>query len=345
MLKIDNEIALDFSDVLIKPKISAKSMTRGDIDVTVDYGYFKGTPIVIAEMLSIGTYKMAKALVGQDIITFIHKEYSVEEHLRNLFAIDDTSHIGITSGVNQKDIDKTIEILSMVEVGFINIHIANVYTNVDGICEAIKQFKNRFPHIPVVAGVIATPELVKILAKAGADIIRVGVGSGAACKTRSEVGVGVPQFTALSDCSVEAKKYDVKILACGGITNAGDVAKAIGIGADFVILGSMVAGSSECDNIIEIDNKKYVNFYGLGSFKQYEKHGISQKNYRPNEGRDLMIPVVGSVNKVINQVKGGLRSACTYVGAPSLSELYDNVTFVRVNNQINTTMERYEQRS
>lgn len=345
MLKVEESIKLDFSDVLIKPRISEETLTRADIDLNVDYGYFKGVPLVITEMVSTGTYDMARAVAGTDIVTFIHKEYTVEEHIKNLFDIEDLSKIGLTTGCAQGDVYKLKSVLKVVpDVGFINIHIANTYANLKGLVDLIQDLKANYD-IPVSAGVVATPDIAVKLAEAGADIIRVGVGSGSACKTRSEVGVGVPQLSAIMDCKEALKDLNVKILSCGGVTNAGDVAKAIGAGADFVILGGIISKSKECSNIVEIDGKQYVNFYGLGSSKQYSKHGISDKEYRPNEGRNLMIPVEGSVHDVINQVKGGLRSTCTYVGTRKLQNLYDHVTFVKVNHQINKTLEKYEVRS
>ena len=342
MLKVDKGIKLDFSDVLIKPRISDSKLTRKDIDLNVDYGYFKGVPIVITEMTSTGTYKMARALEGTDIVTFIHKEHTVEEHTKNLMEFADLSKIGLSTGCGKNDIKKLKAVLDIFpDVGFINIHIANAYANMKGLCELIKDLKTTYD-IPVAAGVVATADLAEVLAKAGVDIIRVGVGSGSACKTRSEVGVGVPQLSALMEVKEVADRYNCRVLSCGGVTNAGDVAKAIGAGADFVILGGMISKSEECDNIVEVDGKKYVNFYGLGSAKQYSKHGISDKEYRPDEGRNLMIPVQGSVHKIINQVKGGLRSACTYVGARTLDQLYDKTVFVEVNHQINTSLAKYD---
>lgn len=342
MSKVEKQTKLDFSDVLIKPRISNKKLTRKDINIEVDYGYFKGVPIIITEMVSTGTYKMATALKETGVITFIHKEHSVDEHTENLIRFDDLSKIGLSTGCGGNDIPKLFEVLNRFpDVGFVNIHIANSYANVEGITKLIGDLKNQFD-IPVSAGVVATADMAEVLCKAGADIIRVGVGSGSACKTRSEVGVGIPQLSALMDVAEVTDKYGVRVMSCGGVTNAGDVAKAIGAGADFVILGGMVSKCEECDNIIEVDGKKYVNFYGLGSAKQYSKYGISEKEYRPDEGRNLMIPVQGSVHKVINQVKGGLRSACTYVGARTLEELYNKTTFVKVNHQINTTLAKYE---
>ena len=241
MSKVEEQTKLDFSDVLIKPKMSSVKLTRADIDLNVDYGYFQGVPIVITEMVSTGTYGMAKALQGTDIITFIHKEHTVEEHLEHLMEFEDLSKIGLSTGCGKGDITKLKKVLDVFpDVGFINIHIANAYANVGGLKDLIKDLKSSYD-IPVAAGVVATADMAEALAIAGVDILRVGVGSGSACKTRSEVGVGIPQLSAIMDVKKVADDYNIRILSCGGVTNAGDVAKAMGAGADFVILGGMVS--------------------------------------------------------------------------------------------------------
>lgn len=332
-------IYLDYDDVLINPKPSTKPLTRADVNIEVN-----GTvPVVIANMPSTGTYKIAKLLANEKIVTFIHKEYSIEEHLKYLMDPDlDIGYIGITSGVREKDIEKTAKILDKVEPAFINIDIANVYANMQGMCNAISFYKNHFPDCQIVAGNIANTLVLDHLVEAGADWIKIGVGPGAACKTRSEVGVGVPQLSAVQEISRRAKDLGVKTIADGGCVTSGDVCKAIAAGADMVMIAGMVSKSEECDNIVEIDGKKYVNFYGLGSTKQYNKHGISDKEYRPNEGRDLLIPCKGSILDVTNQIKGALRSVCTYVGVDDIKDLHAQSEFIRVNHQINRSLEKYE---
>ena len=331
-------IYLDYDDVLINPKPSLKPLTRADVNIEID-----GTvPLVIANMPAMGTYKIAKILSKEKIVTFIHKEYSVEEHLKNLMDPDlDLDYVGITSGVREEDIEKTSKILEIVEPAYINVDIANVYANLDGMCEAISYYKNHY-NCQVVAGNIANTLVLEQLVDAGADWIKIGVGPGAACRTRSEVGVGIPQLSAVQEISKMAKALNVKTIADGGCVTSGDVCKAIAAGADMVMIAGMVSKSEECDNIVEINGKKYVNFYGLGSTKQYNKHGVSDKEYRPNEGRDLLIPCKGSILDVTNQIKGALRSVCTYVGVDDIKDLHANAEFIRVNHQINRSLEKYE---
>ena len=333
---------LDYNDVLINPKPSSKSITRKDVDIKIQHNNDKVTPIIIANMLSTGTYKIANLMTNNGVLTFLHKEYKVKEHLENLEKLRHTRYVGITSGVQPWDKEKTIEVLSQIPVGFINVDIANVYANVQGMIDTIKLYKDKFPNTTIVAGNICNTLVLDELVNAGADIIKIGVGPGAACKTRSEIGVGVPQLSAVQEISKRAKELGVKTIADGGCVTSGDVCKAIAAGADMVMIAGMVSKSQECDNIVEIDGKKYVNFYGLGSNKMYSINKPTESEYRPNEGRDLLIPVTGSILETINQIKGALRSVCTYVGVDDINHLHANTEFIKVNHQINQSLEKYE---
>lgn len=343
MKQISNDIKLDYNDVLINPSPSTTTLTRKVININVDYGYFKGVPVIIANMLSTGTYKIANIMADHDILTFLHKEYTSEEHLQYFKTLKKPQFCAITSGVQLWDKEKTIEVCSKVTPGFINVDIANPYANVSGMVETIKLYKSKFPHIPIVAGNVCNTLIVDDLVNAGADIIKIGVGPGAACKTRTEVGTGVPQLSAVLEVADYAKKLGVRTIADGGCVTSGDVCKAIAAGADFVMIAGMVSKSVECNNVVEIDGKNYVNFYGLGSTKMYDLTKPTEQEYRPSEGRDLLIPVNGSIVDITNQIKGALRSVCTYVGVDSVSKLYESANFVRVNNIVNRSLEKYEQ--
>lgn len=341
---IDNEIRLDFNDVLINPVPSEVSLTRQSVCVEIDWLDTTAYPIVVANMVSTGTYNIASILTPMRVFTFIHKEYKLEQHREYLQALQDRRYIAITSGVRDQDVDKTVQIVSeFPDIPMINVDVANVYANMRGMKKAIKRFREEFPNIKICAGNIANALVIEELVAAGANYLKVGVGSGAACKTRSEVGVGIPQVSAVMDCYEEANKYGAKIISDGGCVTAGDVCKAIAAGAEMVMIAGMVSKSEECDNIVEIDGQKYVNFYGLGSTKMYQLTKTSEQEYRPNEGRDLLIPCQGSIKDVIHQIQGGLRSVCTYVGAEHISQLYQRTQFVRVNNIINRSLEKYEQ--
>ncbi len=338
-----DDVKLDFSDVLIEPRESDIPLTRKSVDIEIDWLNTKATPVIVSNMLSTGTYKIANILTPNRIFTFIHKEYTAEQHIAELKKMEDRRFIAITSGVQSWDKEKTINVVSKFpDIGLINIDIANIYANIDGMVETIKLYREKFPHIKISAGNLATTKPVQIFAEAGANLIKVGVGSGAACRTRSEVGVGIPQLSAIIDVKHEADKHGVDIISDGGCVTAGDVCKAIGAGAKMVMIAGMVSKSEECDNIVEIDGQKYVNFYGLGSTTMYDKTNPTEQEYRPNEGRDLLIPCKGSIISVLKQIQGGLRSVCTYVGAEHIDQLHKRTRFIRVNNQINNSLARYE---
>ena len=343
MNKVIEDIKLDFEDVLIYPVPSDKSLTRKSVDIEIDWLDTKAYPVVISNMLSTGTYKIANILTPLKFFTFIHKEYTVEEHLKELSKMNDRRYIAITSGVQSWDKERTIEVVKKYpDIGMINVDIANVYANVKGMLDTLQIYRKEFPHITISAGNIATPKLIEKLYNAGADYIKVGVGSGAACRTRSEVGVGVPQLSAIMDCHTEAEKFGLKIISDGGCVKSGDVCKAIAAGADLVMIAGMVSHCEECDNIVEIDGKKFVNLYGLGSTKMYNQTKPTEQEYRPNEGRDLLIPCKGSIRSVLKQIQGGLRSVCTYTGAEHINQLKKTSMLVRVNNTINRSLEKYE---
>ena len=338
------DLKLDFSDVLIEPCESDIPLTRKSVNIEIEWLGTTATPIIVSNMLSTGTYKIANILTPERIFTFIHKEYTVEQHINELEKMKDRRFIAITSGVRLQDREKTIEVISKFpDIGIINVDIANVYANMQGMVDTIKLYREKFPHIQICAGNVATVSPIQKFVKAGATLIKVGVGSGAACRTRSEVGTGVPQLSAIMDCYTESQKYGVGIISDGGCVTAGDVCKAIGAGAKMVMVAGMVSKSEECDNIVEIDGKKYVNFYGLGSTTMYNRTKPTEQEYRPNEGRDLLMPCKGSITSILKQIQGGLRSVCTYVGAENITQLYKRTTFVRVNNQLNNSLARYEQ--
>jgi GMP reductase len=339
-----NNIKLDFSDVLIEPCISDNPLTRKTVNIEIDWLNTTAVPVVVSNMLSTGTYKIAKLLTPMRVFTFIHKEYTAEQHIAELETMQDKRFIAITSGVQPWDIEKTITVVTKFpDIGIINVDIANVYANMQGMVDTIKLYREKFPHIQICAGNVATVSPIERLVKAGATFVKIGVGSGAACRTRSEVGVGIPQLSAIIDCYTEAQKFGINIISDGGCVTAGDVCKAIGAGAKMVMVAGMVSKSEECDNIVEVDGKKYVNFYGLGSTTMYNRTKPTEQEYRPNEGRDLLIPCKGSITSVIKQIQGGLRSVCTYVGAEHIDQLHKRTKFVRVNNQINNSLARYEQ--
>ena len=172
----------------------------------------------------------------------------------------------------------------------------------------------------------------------GADIVKVGIGPGSVCTTRIQTGVGYPQLSAVMECADAAHGLGAHIIADGGCTCPGDVAKGFGAGADFVMLGGMLAGHKEGGGtVIEKNGKKFIEFYGSSSEEANEKHYGGLANYRSSEGKKVKLPLKTSIDKTIRDILGGVRSSCTYVGAPSLKQLSKCTTFVRVNSQYNDT--------
>lgn len=337
------ELKLDYSDVLIVPRPSQKALgTREDIDLNIHHKNFSGLPIIIANMPSIGTYKIAKLLAPEKVTTFIYKDHPAEYHIEQLRLIEDRSYIGITTGIRDSDVERALKVTAEIAVGFLNLDTANVYGNFESVIKVAKLLKEKRPNVRLVVGNICTPDLVEPIVNTGADFIKVGVGPGAACRTRSEVGVGMPQLSAVLDVVSATRDFDVPVIADGGCKESGDICKAIGAGAKMVMLGGMFANSFECDNVIEIEGKKYVEFWGLGSKRQFQQTFPHDAKYRPNEGRDLLVPCTTSIYTTLNQIKGSLRSVCTYVGATAVGELSQKVTFIRTTAPINQSLAQYE---
>lgn len=319
---------LDFDDVLIEPGVSEKPLTRGMVNITPD-GHI---PIIIANMVTTGTFEAAEIASEQKFITFLSKEYAIEDY-DQLIGLDQR-YIGITTGVRPNDIKKTLQIIKRhPDIGYVNIDIANVGANVEGMISAITHIKEIYDG-KVVAGNVATERLAIEMQSAGADIIKVGIGSGAACLTRTEVGVGVPQFSAIQNLS---KVLDIPIISDGGCKTPGDVCKAIAAGANYVMLGGMFAGCKEFAG-----NDGYVNFFGLGSKQMYETFVPTEIEYRPVEGRTIRLPANKSLIDVMNQLKGALRSVCTYVGVDNINDLSNKSYFIKVKHQVNRSLEKYD---
>jgi GMP reductase len=200
----------------------------------------------------------------------------------------------------------------------------------------LKKTRKVFKDKVIIAGNVVTGEMVEELILSGADIVKVGIGPGSVCTTRVKTGVGYPQLSATIECADAAHGLGGHIIADGGCKMPGDVAKAFGAGADFVMLGGMLAGHDESGGqVIEKDGKKYKEYYGMSSKTAMEKHSGGVANYRASEGKTVTIPYRGPVANTLQDVLGGVRSTCTYVGARKLKELSKRTTFIRVLEQEN----------
>jgi len=342
-MRIELEMKLGFKDVMIRPKRSTLK-SRSHVSLEREFKFlhssttWSGVPIMAANMDTVGTFAMAKALAEDKLFTAIHKHYSVQEwndFLRDL-APEMYSYIAISTGTGKNDSKKLTEIFAAnPQLKFICIDVANGYS--EHFVNFVQQTRKQYPDKVIIAGNVVTGEMVEELLLAGADIIKVGIGPGSVCTTRVKTGVGYPQLSAIIECADAAHGLGGQIISDGGCKTPGDVAKAFGAGADFVMLGGMLAGHTESGGeLIEINGEKFKQFYGMSSATAMEKHVGGVAEYRASEGKTVQVPFRGSVEVTLKDILGGLRSACTYVGASRLKELTKRTTFIRVSEQENT---------
>jgi GMP reductase len=350
-MRIENEILLDFSDVLIRPKRSTlKSRSEVDLNRTFKFKHsgreWSGIPIMAANMDGVGTAEMAIALEQHRLFTCLTKTTTDIPFLLN------PHRYAVSTGTSENDFLRLQELLQKYPyVQFICIDVANGYSESFG--DFVAKVRDHYKEtITIIAGNVVTADMTQELILRGADIIKVGIGPGSVCTTRIQTGVGYPQLSAIIECADAAHGLGGHIIADGGCTCPGDVAKAFGAGADFVMLGGMLAGhdegggerftrwkqtgyyTGEGDPILK--GERLVQFYGMSSETAMEKHHGGVADYRSSEGRTVEIPYKGSVDSTVKDLLGGLRSTCTYVGAENLKQLSKCTTFVRVTKQFNS---------
>ena len=341
-MRVINDIKLDFKDVLILPKRSTLE-SRSQVDLTRTFNFINckqswtGVPIMVSNMDTTGTFNMALALFKYKVLTCIHKHYSLEDWVEFLVGLsdDDFNYFVVTIGVTDKDIDTLNNIINLDKrIKFIMLDVANGYT--ENFISKVKIVREKYPDKILIAGNVVTTEMTEALILAGADIIKAGIGNGSVCTTRIKTGVGYPQLSAVIECSDAAHGLKGCLLSDGGCTNSGDIAKAFGAGADFVMLGGMMAGHDESSgNIVTENNIMYKEFYGMSSETAMKKYVGRVANYRASEGKRVLIKYRGPVDNTMKDILGGIRSTCTYVGAPKLKELSKRTTFIRVRQQSN----------
>ena len=345
-MKIENDIKLDFSDVLFRPKRSTlSSRSEVSLERTFTFKYSKqtwsGIPIISSNMDTISSVPMFKALSKYKCLTCFHKYIDINEVISACENYNcDPNYFILSTGILDKDYDHLNTNINMlkaknIDVKFICIDVANGY--MFKLIDFCKKVRKDYPNITLIAGNVVTREIVEELIISGCiDIIKVGIGSGAVCTTRLQTGVGLPQFSAVLECSDAAHGLNGMIVSDGGICHPGDVSKAIGGGADFVMIGSMLAGHEECPGeLIEKDTGKFKLFYGMSSETAMNKHHGGVAKYRSSEGKTVEVPYKGSVEDTIQNILGGMRSTCTYIGASKIKDISKCATFVRVNNQVN----------
>jgi len=376
-MRLEEDIKLDYKDVLIRPKRSTLG-SRKEVDLERGYTWrnwqpevmsmeqirpetrhWRGVPIMAANMDGVGTFEMADALAKQGMFTCLVKTYSVQQ-LVSFFDTDDynrTNYVAMSIGITDRDHMKFREVYEQADgnLKYVCIDVANGYSN--RFRDFVAEFRRLYPHIVIIAGNVVTGEMTEELILSGADIVKVGIGPGSVCTTRIQTGVGYPQLSAVIECADAAHGLGGHIIADGGCTTPGDVAKAFAGGADFVMLGGMLAGHDEGGgDVIEraylsneldsqtgeriVDNQYFVQFYGMSSKAANEKHFGGLKEYRSSEGREVLVPYRGAVGSTVQDILGGLRSACTYAGAVKLKQLSKCTTFILAHKQYNAIFEK-----
>ena len=341
-MRIETDIKLGFKDVMIRPKRSTLK-SRSEVSLLRNFKFlhsgktWEGVPVMAANMDTVGTFEMALVLAQHKAFTAIHKHYAPEQwkNFIRLAPETITQHIAVSTGSGKTDAAKLKAILDECpSLQFICIDVANGYS--EHFVDFVKSTRSAHPDKIILAGNVVTGEMVEELLLAGADVIKVGIGPGSVCTTRVKTGVGYPQLSAIIECADAAHGLKGQIISDGGCKVPGDVSKAFGGGADFVMLGGMLAGHDESGGeLIEKDGEKFKLFYGMSSETAMNKYAGGVADYRASEGKTVKVKYKGAVNNTMQDLLGGVRSTCTYVGAQSLKELTKRTTFVRVEEQHN----------
>lgn len=356
---------LDFDDVLLVPEFASNGVdlsSRSKANIVASYTTpvsqrkICGVPIIAANMDGVGTIEVAEALSKHRVFTALHKHYDIDT-LTKFFSQNNYCHdegdsffdCGSTCpadytfysmGINQYDLDKLVEVKKRATVKNICVDVANGYMH--KFYDVLSQLREDNPDTIIMAGNVVTNSAAVRAYKAGVDIVKIGIGPGATCKTRTQTGIGFPQFSCVLNIAEELDMHygGTTPLLCsdGGCVNPGDVVKAIAAGGNFVMLGSMLAGTDEGGGEI-IDGK--IQFYGMSSSTANQKHSGGLQNYRSSEGRTVMVPYKGHMDGVIQNIMGGLRSACTYLGEENIQDIHENSSYIEVKNTHNRSLVQY----
>jgi GMP reductase len=353
-MHIDTETKLDFSDVLIKPKRSTLT-SRKDVSLERTFKFlhskrsWTGIPITPANMDTTGTFEMAKALSKHKMLTCLHKFYSIEDLETFFVDFNQPDYVAYTLGIRDEDFTKLKEVLAknlQEKFNFICLDVPNAY--LERFVGKLKELRQLCPNHTIIAGNVVTNEMTEELLIAGADIVKIGIGSGSTCLTRRQTGVGYPQLSAVIECSDAAHGISINegcglIMSDGGAIYPSCIAKAFCGGADFVMAGSMFSGYEQSGGeLIETNGKKFKAHYGMSSDTAMNKWYGGMAKHRASEGRTTQVPFRGDVEVFILDLFGSLRSTATYIGARKLKEFSKRATFIKVNRQLNSSLERYE---
>ena len=342
-MQIEQDIKFDYSDVLFKPKRS-KLTSRKDVDLIRTFNFhnsgqtWTGIPVMASNMDGTGTFAMAKVLQKHKMLTVIRKHYSVDEWSEAVNSGLELKYLSVCAGTGAIWDDSSTDFVNMQtvlekypDIPFVCVDVANGYHENFG--DFVERIRNMWPDKTLIAGNVITAEMTEELILRGADIVKCGIGPGSVCTTRLMTGVGVPQLSGVMECADAANGIGGHVIADGGCVYPGDVAKAFGAGAHFVMLGGMLAGHDESEGKVE---DGYVEFYGMSSDRAMEVHGARKDGYRGAEGKVVRLPYKGPVEDSITEILGGIRSACTYIGARRIKDMPKCTTFVRCSHQVNT---------
>ena len=345
-MRIERDLKLTFDDVLIRPKRSTL-ISRSDVNLVREFTFrhteetWDGVPIVAANMDTTGLFSIAEILQGHKMLTCTQKFYSTKEFSDAWENGVNSEFVAVTCGST----DESFELLKRKMatnkgLKMICIDVANGYREV--FLNFVKKVRGAFPEKIIIAGNVATREMTEALILAGADIVKVGIGPGSVCTTRKVAGVGYPQLSAISECADAAHGLNGHVMSDGGCSSPGDVAKAFAAGADFVMLGGMLAGHDESGGeLIEDSGGSYKSFYVMSSAKAMETHYGEIAGHRAPEGKEVRVPYRGPLEVTVQSILGGLRSACSYVGARRIKDLPKCTTFIRVSMTTNEVFQKF----
>jgi len=333
-----SSVKLDFKDVLLMPKGISHIESRKHVGTMTTVKFknskqeWRGTPIFTSNMDSTGTLQMYDKIHNEKIVTCFDKNLNWD-FLKNTYAIDKEKYC-FSTGIGKRDIANIEQLIKKYHPKFICIDVANGYMS--KFINTISYFRTNYPNLIIIAGNVVSPEMVAIIADAGADIVKLGIGSGSVCTTRVKTGIGCPQLSAVLDCWETAQEHEIKIMSDGGIQIPGDVCKAYAAGADFVMLGSMLAGHRDTTkNVIYKNGGVFAEFYGMSSEEANNKYSGGMGKYKTEEGKRVLVPLKGNVMDTVNDILGGVRSCCAYLGAQEINEIYENSKIVKVQHQVN----------
>lgn len=350
MVQIISDMQLDYSDVLIAPQTTSINH-RGEVDVVRQFKNIdlKCCPIMSSNMTQTGCFKVARSLVKNDMLGAIHKFYSAFDIIKFFEENGDSNNYFVTIGLRNKE----FEIQRLREISKFNfsimIDVPNAY--IPEVELLVKEVRKEFPKRIIAVGNVCTGDRTQELIRAGANATKIGVGPSVICNTRITTGCGRPQLSSVIECANAAHQVGGYVIADGGFSNVGDICKALVAGADICMSGSFFAGCDESSGeIIEktfrtnevdteslsycskMETKKFKDYYGMSSFRaQQENYGEKTKTGTSEGVESKLIPYTGPIIDTINQIKGGIRSCGSYIGAKNIKYFSRQGSFYKVN--------------